>query len=278
MINKKREDNQFREFIRRNWLILLFVSIVFVLILSFLYVKKSNEIEKNRQIELAKSILLEEERLLALSKIEEEKNLEEEKDRTVFNCNDIFKLWEKNSWIYEINIKDSEEKLKVYCDMETSWGWWTLILTSKTWAWNYDELFLKNDDTPSVSENYSILSKADFIKTIINWKFKYRIDANKLWENWWVWETIENYSFTSDSKENKDIKLIEKYWDWKYYTFGIEERMPYLCKSNYALLTTSIDCNSKWFGTLVAKDESFSPAPWIHSTMPNPELIWYWVR
>jgi hypothetical protein len=160
-----------------------------------------------------------------------------------------------------------------------NFGWgWTLLFTSEKGWWNYKEVLLNNEKKPSILNNYSILEKADLIKNIKKWKFQYRIDAKKFWENWGIWEVPENYSFVSFNKNQTEINLIEKFWNWKYYTFGLEKRMPYICKSNFALLTTSVNCSSKWFWTLVSANKSFSPSPWIHNLEKNPWTIWYWVK
>ena len=136
----------------------------------------------------------------------------------------------------------------------------------------------RNNKNPSITENYSILEKADKIKSLVWEKFKYRIDANIFWENGWVWEVNKNYSFLSKTNLNTDINILEKYWTWEYSNFGIWERMPYLCNTEFWILSTSTNCTSKWYWTLVAKDSSFAPAPWIHSTIKNPWVIWYWVK
>jgi len=54
-----------------------------------------------------------------------------------------------------------------------------LILTSKSAGWNLKNIYSNNILSPSINENYSILNKADFIKTIKGSKIQYRIDANE---------------------------------------------------------------------------------------------------
>lgn len=266
------------KFLKRNWLILFLIFIAFFIILSAIFLNKNKinnenkvaikikEVEKNNILKKVKN---------KEKKFEKLKNIEKIK---FFSCNDILKSGKKESWIYEIFLKNNNEKIKVYCDMETSWWGWTLIVTSQKGWWKFSDVKSFNSNIPSISSNYSILDKADFIKTVKNWKFQYRIDAKKMWENGWIWEVPEKYSFVSTSKNNTKIKLIEKYWNWKYNTFWIEKRMPYLCDKKYALLTTSINCNSRWFWTIISWTEDFSPSPWIHSSVKNPDLIWYWVK
>jgi hypothetical protein len=210
--------------------------------------------------------------------LERKKNSFLESDINLSSCNEILKSWKKESGVYKITLKYTWEVIKVFCDMKTDWWWWTLLLTSQTAWWNYNDVLLNNYEFPSINENYSILSKWDFIKTIKNWKFQYRIDAYKFWEFWWIWEAPEEYSFISKMRSNFNINLVKKYWNWRYSNLWIEKRMPYLCNSAYGLLTTSTSCYSKWFWTLVARNRSFDPAPWFNNWMKNPGIIWYWVK
>ena len=55
--------------------------------------------------------------------------------------------------------------------------------------------------------------------------------------------------------------------------------MPYLSRqSSYAALTTAEKPDEDPFGTLVARDLGFDPAPWIQTVAENPQVIWYWMR
>jgi len=230
------------------------------------WVYKIKEEKKNKEI-IKEVILKKEEELIDKINID-----------NVFSCNDLYKKWERRNGIYKINVRWKDEKIKVYCDMETSgWGW-TLILTSASAGWNLSNIYSENISSPSIEKNYSILDKADGIKTILWDKFKYRIDAKKLWNNWWVWEVDSKYSFISKTRNNTNVLLLEKYWNWDYSNIGIEKRMPYICNSAYGVLSTSRSCNSKWYWTIAAKNKSFSPAPWIYKWERNPWIIWYWVK
>ena len=54
--------------------------------------------------------------------------------------------------------------------------------------------------------------------------------------------------------------------------------MPWYAPSQQGLLTTSADANGSWWGTLIAAG-GWTPAPWMGSEgMPDPGIIWYWVR
>lgn len=76
-----------------------------------------------------------------------------------------------------------------------------------------------------------------------------------------------------------DIKLQKKFSQWDYSTASIHNRMPYITKaSKKALLTTADSPDQDYFGTIIAKDKSYIPAPWIKGVAENPFYIWYWVR
>ena len=55
--------------------------------------------------------------------------------------------------------------------------------------------------------------------------------------------------------------------------------MPYIpLESSKALLTTAENPKEDWFGTLIAKDATYAPAPWLRTVAENPLSIWYWIR
>ena len=55
--------------------------------------------------------------------------------------------------------------------------------------------------------------------------------------------------------------------------------MPYIpINSTKALLTTAEDPEIDYFGTIIANDRQYSPAPWIRNVAENPLTIWYWIR
>jgi hypothetical protein len=92
-----------------------------------------------------------------------------------------------------------------------------------------------------------------------------------------VWSAPSTYSFVKTDNTQTNVTLLTQYNNWSYADGGVERRMPWL-GINSGLLTTSSSSGSSWWGTLVSVDSSFHPAPWMGSEMPNPGIIWYWVR
>jgi len=75
---------EFRNFFRRNWLILLLIFLVIFILFSFDSIKKNNKLEKQEEAKLSKKEL-----------IIIEKNKESRKFK---NCNEILKYWKTKSW------------------------------------------------------------------------------------------------------------------------------------------------------------------------------------
>lgn len=58
------------------------------------------------------------------------------------SCKRILELWgSKGSWVYTINPTGSN-KVRVYCDMETEWGWWNVVVNND----NKDDEFIATSD------------------------------------------------------------------------------------------------------------------------------------
>lgn len=65
-----------------------------------------------------------------------------------------------------------------------------------------------------------------------------------------IWEAQRGYTFTAEDNKQTDIKLIQKFDNWKYANNGIEKRMPWI---SGARLTTSSDAYSDWWGTITGR-------------------------
>ncbi|MCX6428855.1 MAG: fibrinogen-like YCDxxxxGGGW domain-containing protein, partial [Actinobacteria bacterium] len=175
---------------------------------------------------------------------------------------------------------------QIYADMDRDGGGWTLIFANSTNFWTLDQVNLINSisapsdptDLTGLGGKYSILSYADYIKKSTS-GFQYRLEAGTYGASGGVWTVNQPYSFLSTSSANTDITLDTTFGSWVYSNDAIEERMPYLIDSPDALLTTSTDPSSWWWGTLAqAGSWDSGPGPWMELFDARPAILWYWVR
>ena len=83
--------------------------------------------------------------------------------------------------VYTINPNGSKP-MPAYCDMSRDGGGWTLLVTSHTNTWTSKNVLLRNEGTPQLEDDYSILSRADAIKDNLNvagGSFDFRLEAEK---------------------------------------------------------------------------------------------------
>ena len=170
-------------------------------------------------------------------------------------------------WIKNANINGGTP-FKIYADMTTAGGGWTLILKNSSRAgWSYANAISLNTQIPFTSaadviststSNYSIIGWADHIKRSAS-GFQYMIDAYSRNTYGGIWTANAAYSFVSTSNANTNITLNTNYGGWSYNTNndGVSERMPWYgyVGSNTGFYTLASG-SGNWWGTLIANNSS----------------------
>eukprot|EP00111_Clytia_hemisphaerica_P010409 TCONS_00030414-protein len=202
------------------------------------------------------------------------------------SCNDIkIRGFHKGKTDYKDGFYMLKDNLNIYCDMETTPNeGWTLLVASNNKGWSAQQVLERNINRPSLYNDYSILNRANKMKSLSkNSTFKYMLDA-KLRRHWGgIWTAPIEYSFTQTSSNLDNVHLIHKFSDWAYeanWYSSPQKRFPYLGdpSKGRALLTTASYVDYWEYGTIISNISNRNPAPWMNDNVKSPGSIWYWLN
>ncbi|NHE58608.1 fibrinogen-like YCDxxxxGGGW domain-containing protein [Cyclobacterium plantarum] len=182
-------------------------------------------------------------------------------------------------WIAHPTINGGEP-FRIYADMTTDGGGWTLIMCNVGYSgWTFSNAILRNQNSASLSANYSIIAWADAIKRSAV-GFQYMLEASS--RNRWggIFTANQEYTFVKTNNSQTDITRNIRFDNYRYSLAehnSLQPRMPWRSTHNNAFITTD-DGTGNWWGTLVTSHSNWRTAPWMSSENPTPAVIWYWVR
>ncbi|KAF1745545.1 hypothetical protein MXB_3998 [Myxobolus squamalis] len=164
-------------------------------------------------------------------------------------------------------------------------GGWTLLLTNPINSiWKPNEFTLRNSQTPSISEPFSILKYADHLKSYshLNYEYMIKIDYQNNSFGAIISVTNKNSSLLSEIPQDEDIILIRKFGAWDYFSSSLSRRIPWIMYRiskdgiRYPVLTSSLDPKVKEGVLIDVLENDFKFSQFDPS--PAPITLTYWLR
>ncbi len=141
------------------------------------------------------------------------------------NCKRILELWgSKGSGVYTIN-PTGLNKVRVYCDMETEWGWWNVVVNNDN---KDDESLNSSDCKPRLSwfadhACGSISESTDFVINAAGIEFNELVFSGYSWKftnmntyQYMKWDNVQiipnTDTFESDIASSWDNEISSKKW------------------------------------------------------------------
>ena len=133
------------------------------------------------------------------------------------SCKRLYETrWKREDWVYTIDPEWNWTWFKVYCDMNTDWGGWTMLRKNFWWPKFLDHWTPVSNNTLWASTTWSKFVKPYSISKTF-WSEK-NIEAwNSLISQTWVeliklWRWYENWRLSTNTDYSYEIKL--DLWTW----------------------------------------------------------------
>jgi len=148
-------------------------------------------------------------------------------------------------WVYEISPEWWNKKFKVYCDMTTDWGGWTLVLK----AYNWDDKHFYNTDNNKILENNDVINdiSTNLTKEDYKWKWYFEI----IWSDLLAVDLSDKNKFTywyinNWKKTLKNHILDAQDWRWEWWENWCWIMLDNLKKSSWDVEIWNIPVEHFW--------------------------------